>query len=181
MNVLIVVDVQNDFSSTGALPIKGGEEVVPVINRLMPWFDRVVLTQDWHPNGHCSFQKWPTHCVQGSKGAEFIRGLNTDYAHLILRKGTDVGMDSYSAFVENDQKTATGLQGWLNSQGINDVYVAGLALDYCVAWTAIDSARSGRQTRVIMDACRGILPATMTEAVAKMQGVGVKTITSANL
>jgi nicotinamidase/pyrazinamidase len=181
MNVLIVVDVQNDFSSTGALPVKGGEEVVPIINKLMPWFDKVVLTQDWHPEGHVSFKTWPTHCVQGSAGAEFIRGLRHDYADLILRKGTSRFLDSYSAFTENDRTTTTGLAGWLAAHQINNVYIAGLALDYCVAWTALDSAGSGRQTRVIVDACRGILPETMKEAVVKMQQKGIEMVTSTDL
>lgn len=173
MRALIVVDVQNDFSSTGRLPVKGGEEVVSVINKLMPRFDKVVLTQDWHPEGHCSFLKWPKHCVQGSNGAEFIRGLDTRPANLILRKGMSVDIDSYSAFVENDRRTVTGLAGWLNMTGANEVFVCGLATDYCVSWTAIDSARSGRKTSVILDACRGILPDTIKDAMTAMAAAGV--------
>lgn len=181
MKALLVVDVQNDFSSHGALPVKGGEEIVGVINRMMPFFDKVVLTQDWHPEKHCSFGQWPRHCVQGSHGAEFIRGLDTRYASLILRKGTNVKIDSYSAFTENDKTTTTGLAGWLAAHSINDVYVCGLALDYCVAYSAFDCVGSGRQTCVIMDACRGILGSTMNEAVAKMQQKGIQTILSTDL
>lgn len=181
MKALVVVDVQNDFSSSGSLPIKGGEEVVPIINKLMPFFDKVVLTQDWHPRDSVSFQKWPIHCVQGSKGAEFIKGLETKYATLILRKGTNPKIDSYSAFVENDKTTTTGLARWLGAVDCNEVFVCGLALDYCVYWTAMDSAGSGRNTTVVLDACRGILPASMNEAVAKMQQKGIRVCLSTDL
>jgi nicotinamidase/pyrazinamidase len=139
------------------------------------------MTQDWHPEGHCSFGKWPRHCVMASKGADFIRGLHTEYADLIIRKGTNNNIDSYSAFVENDMKTPTGLQGYLSNHNIQNVFIAGLALDYCVAWTALDSARFGRNTSVILDACKGIAPDTQKEAIARMKAEGVNIILSTDL
>ena len=160
---LIVVDVQKDFLETGALPVKEGSQVVPVINRIIPKFKNVVFTQDWHPEGHISFASshpgealysmidvsygkqvlWPEHCVQDTAGAEFVEGLNTDNGVCFVKKGAHPNIDSYSAFLEADRKTKTDLAVWLKSQGINEVFVCGLATDFCVSWTALDAADEG--------------------------------------
>ena len=173
---LVVVDVQNDFCPGGALEVPDGDAVVTVINAIAPRFPALVLTQDWHPPGHLSFASshegkapfettalpygeqvlWPDHCVQGTHGAAFHRDLDTDGADLVLRKGFRRAIDSYSAFYENDRSTPTGLAGYLRSRGISRLLFAGLATDFCVAWSAIDGAREGFEVAVIEDACRGI-------------------------
>ncbi|MBU1176748.1 MAG: bifunctional nicotinamidase/pyrazinamidase [Alphaproteobacteria bacterium] len=173
---LIVVDVQNDFCPGGALAVPGGDEIVPHVNSLISEFDHVVLTQDWHPSGHASFASlypgrkpfdtielnygtqvlWPDHCVQGSHGAAFHADLRTDKAELIVRKGFRHGMDSYSAFFENDRETPTGLAGYLRERGIISVTLCGLAFDYCVGFSALDAASAGFATAVIAHACRAI-------------------------
>jgi len=175
-DVLIVVDVQNSFMPGGSLAVPAGDEVVPIINRLASRFSNVVLTQDWHPAGHGSFASshpgrrafdrvtlpygeqvlWPDHCVQGSEGAALHRDLAIDNAQLVVRKGYHPGVDSYSAFVEADRTTKTGLAGYLRERGIDTAYICGLATDFCVAWTAIDARRAGFRACVIEDACRAI-------------------------
>ncbi len=175
-DVLIVVDVQNDFCPDGALAVPRGDEVVPIINRLAVRFRNVVLTQDWHPRGHLSFASshpgkqpyetisapygpqllWPDHCVQATPGAEFHKSLRVPHAGLILRKGIDRSIDSYSAFYENDRKTPTGLIGYLRERGLTRVFLAGLALDFCVRYSAEDARREGFAVFVIEDGCRGI-------------------------
>jgi nicotinamidase/pyrazinamidase len=175
MLALIVVDVQNDFCPGGVLAVAGGDEIVAQINNRMADFDAVILTQDWHPAGHSSFASshkadvfssiempygpqvlWPDHCVQGSFGAAFHKDLATDRADFILRKGYRPGIDSYSAFFENDRSTATGLEGYLKTRGVRDVTFVGLATDYCVAYSALDAARLGFAVSVDTALCRAI-------------------------
>ena len=175
MRALIVVDVQNDFCPGGALAVAGGDQIVAQINNVMVDFDAVILTQDWHPTGHSSFASshgadvfsnivmpygpqvlWPDHCVQGSFGAAFHKDLVTDRADLILRKGYRPGIDSYSAFFENDRSTATGLEGYCRTRRIQDVTFVGLATDYCVAYSALDAARLGFTVSVDTALCRAI-------------------------
>ncbi|MCC7348315.1 MAG: bifunctional nicotinamidase/pyrazinamidase [Variibacter sp.] len=175
-DVLIVVDVQNDFCPGGSLAVPRGDEVVPIVNRLGRAFPHVVLTQDWHPPGHTSFASshpgrrpfevigmrygqqvlWPEHCVQGSAGAQFHAGLRLPAAELVLRKGYDPAIDSYSAFYENDRRTPTGLGGYLRERGLTRVFLAGLALDFCVRSSAEDAQRLGLEAVVLADACRAI-------------------------
>lgn len=173
---LIVIDVQNDFCPGGALAVPAGDAVIPRINALMDSFATVVLTQDWHPAAHRSFASqhagaqpfsvtdmpygpqvlWPDHCVQGTPGADFHPALRTDPAQLILRKGFRPGIDSYSAFFENDRSTPTGLEGYLRSRGVQRLTLVGLAFDFCVAYSALDAVRLGFAVRVLEDACRAI-------------------------
>ena len=175
-DVLLVVDVQNDFCSGGKLAVPGGEEVVPALNRLATQFEHVVLTQDWHPAGHSSFASshpgrspydtvelaygpqilWPDHCVQGTPGSQFRKELNIAQAELILRKGYHREIDSYSAFYENDHNTHTGLAGYLRERGLERVFIAGLAFDFCVRFSAEDAKREGFSVVVVEDASRGI-------------------------
>lgn len=175
-DVLLVIDVQNDFCPGGALEVPRGNEVVPVINELIEGFDHVVLTQDWHPRGHSSFASvhsgaepfseismdygpqtlWPDHCLQGSTGAAFHDGLSWTKAAMVIRKGFRVGIDSYSAFFENDKTTPTGLTGYLRERGFTRVFCAGLAFDYCVRYSAEDACRQRFETIVVEDACRAI-------------------------
>lgn len=175
-DVLLVVDIQNDFCRGGALAVPRGGEVVPVINRLARRFEHVVLTQDWHPAGHQSFASshsgrkpyetievaygsqilWPDHCVQGTPGADFHKELQIPHAELVLRKGYHREIDSYSAFYENDRTTHTGLAGYLRERGLRRIFVAGLAFDFCVRYSAEDARREGFSVTVIEDACRGI-------------------------
>jgi nicotinamidase/pyrazinamidase len=201
-SALIVVDVQNCFVTGGTLAVKNGEAVVPVINRIAGAFDIVVMTQDWHTAGHVSFASahpgrkpydsvelaygsqvlWPDHCVQGTKDADLYQGLDLSRTQLIIRKGYHRDMDSYSAFMEADHKTATGLGGYLRQRGVRSVFLAGLATDYCVAWTAIDSRRAGFTTYVIEDACRGIdLQGSLAAAWQRMAREGVRRIQSADI
>ncbi len=173
---LIVVDVQNDFCNGGALAVPGANEVVPLVNRLIARHDHVVLTQDWHPAGHSSFASswegaepfssrrffygdqtlWPDHCVQGTHGAAFHPDLNIDKAQMIVRKGYHPGIDSYSAFRENDRMTRTGLDGYLKARGFTRLIFCGLALDYCVAWSAIDARQAGFDVAVVLEATAAI-------------------------
>ena len=175
-DVLLVVDVQNDFCPGGNLPVPNGDQVVPIVNRLGSRFAHVVLTQDWHPQGHQSFASshpgrkpfetialpygdqvlWPDHCVQGTTGAEFHGRLQVPHAELVLRKGYHRTIDSYSAFFENDRTTPTGLSGYLRERGLGRLFVAGLALDFCVRYSAEDAHRAGFGVVVIDDACRAI-------------------------
>jgi nicotinamidase/pyrazinamidase len=200
MKALVIVDVQNDFLPGGALPVPRGQEVAPVANRLMPWFDLVVATQDWHPAKHGSFAGqhpgkrvgdvvdlgglpqvlWPDHCVQGTGGAELAPGLNVGAIEKVFRKGTDPGIDSYSAFFDNGHRKATGLGGYLKARGVTDVYVMGLATDYCVKATALDAVGLGFTTWLVEDGCRGVdlRPGDVTKAVEEMVRAGVKVISS---
>lgn len=175
-DVLLVIDVQNDFCPGGALAVPRGDEVVRVINSLASHFPNVVLTQDWHPPGHLSFASthpgrrphetvtaahgpqvlWPDHCVQGTAGADFHNSLRIPHAGLVLRKGIRRAIDSYSAFFENDRKTPTGLVGYLRERNLTRIFLAGLALDFCVRYSAEDATRAGFTVAVIEDACRGI-------------------------
>lgn len=201
-SVLIVVDVQNCFVTGGTLPVKDGERVVPVINKLAQAFENVVMTQDWHTPGHASFASthpgkkpfettklaygtqvlWPDHCVQGTPDAAVHKDLNLSHAQVIIRKGFHKDTDSYSAFMEADRKTSTGLAGYLKTRGIRECYVSGLATDFCVAWTALDARKAGFKCSVIEDACRGIdLNGSLKKAWDAMSKAGVKRIQSSDI
>jgi nicotinamidase/pyrazinamidase len=194
--------VQNDFMPGGALAVPKGDEVVPVINRLAAGFANVVLTQDWHPREHVSFASshpgrkpfettrlaygdqvlWPAHCVQGTRGAELHAGLQIPQAQLVIRKGHHREIDSYSAFMEADRKTATGLAGYLRERGLQQLFLCGLATDFCVAWTALDARAAGFDVSVIEDACRAIdLQGSLASAWKQMQQAGVRRTSSAEL
>jgi nicotinamidase/pyrazinamidase len=191
---LIVIDVQNDFCPGGALAVAEGDQIISRINGLMGEFSTVVLTQDWHPANHSSFAAnhpgaepfsltempygpqvlWPTHCVQGTSGAEFHADLRTDPAQLVIRKGFRPEVDSYSAFFENDHGTSTGLEGYLRNRGVTEVTLVGLATDYCVAYSALDAARLGFTVTVLEGACRAInLNGSLAEAQETMRAAGV--------
>ena len=199
---LVVVDVQNDFCPGGALEVPDGDAVVPAINRIAPRFAARILTQDWHPPGHRSFASshpgrapfetaelaygeqvlWPDHCVQGTTGAAFHPDLATDGADLVLRKGFRPGIDSYSAFYENDRRTPTGLAGYLRGRGVSRLFFVGLATDFCVAWSAIDGAREGFEVAVVEDACRAIdLDGSLAAAWEEMAAAGVARVRAADL
>lgn len=194
MHALLVIDVQNDFCPGGALAVPEGDLIVPGINALMDAADAVILTQDWHPAGHSSFASshegkgpyalvdmpygpqvlWPDHCIQGSEGAAFHDALLADRADLIIRKGYNPAIDSYSAFFENDHKTATGLEGYLRTRGISKVTCVGLALDFCVNFSAVDAAKLGFDVTVRQDLCRAIdMDGSLDAARAGMADVGV--------
>lgn len=196
---LLVVDVQNSFCPGGELAVPGGDEVVPLINHLSLLFENVVLTQDWHPAGHVSFASshpgkqpfqnldlpygpqtlWPDHCVAGSQGADFHPELEAEHARLIVRKGVHAQVDSYSAFVEADRATTTGLAGYLNALGVKKVWLAGLATDFCVAWSAIDARAAGFEAFVVEDACRAIdIDGSLADAWMRMRQAGVKRLRS---
>jgi nicotinamidase/pyrazinamidase len=198
-DLLLVVDVQNDFCPGGALAVPGGNEVVPPINRVAGYFSHVVLTQDWHSPNHQSFASahpgrrpfdsvelaygtqilWPDHCVQDTPGAAFHAGLDTRRAELIIRKGFDPAIDSYSAFFENDRRTPTGLGGYLRERGFTRLYIAGLATDFCVRYSAEDARRLGLEALVIDDACRGIdTGGSMTAASASFRQAGVRVLSA---
>jgi len=193
-HALIVIDVQNDFCPGGALAVTGGDDIVPGINALMADFTAVILTQDWHPANHGSFASqhagkspmdliqmpygaqvlWPDHCVQGSDGAAFHPGLNSDRADLILRKGYNPAIDSYSAFFENDKTTPTGLEGYLRSRGLTTLTMVGLATDFCVNYSAVDAARLGFAVTVRQDLCRAIdFDGSLSAAQSGMRAAGV--------
>ena len=194
MHALIVIDVQNDFCPGGALAVDGGAQIIPAINEMMPQFDAVILTQDWHPSGHSSFASshagkdpfalvdmpygpqvlWPDHCVQGSDGAQFHSALATDPADMVIRKGYNPAIDSYSAFFENDHKTPTGLHGYCQTRGITRLTMVGLALDFCVNYSAVDAAGLGYDVTVLQDACRAIdLDGSLAAALSGMKEAGV--------
>ena len=194
MHALIVIDVQNDFCPGGALAVDGGDQIIPAINEMMPQFDAVILTQDWHPSGHSSFASshagkdpfalvdmlygpqvlWPDHCVQGSEGAQFHSALATDPADMVIRKGYNPAIDSYSAFFENDHKTPTGLHGYCQTRGITRLTMVGLALDFCVNYSAVDAAGLGYDVTVLQDACRAIdLDGSLAAALSGMKEAGV--------
>jgi nicotinamidase/pyrazinamidase len=198
-DVLLVVDVQNDFCPGGGLAVPQGDAVVPIINRLAQNFAHVVLTQDWHPAGHKSFASahprkqpyemitlsygpqvlWPDHCIQGSFGAEFHGELQIPRAELVLRKGFRSSIDSYSAFYENDHKTPTGLAGYLHERGLKRVLLAGLAFDFCVRYSAEDARHEGFEVVVIEDACRGIdINGSMTQTRESFARIGVEVVSA---
>jgi nicotinamidase/pyrazinamidase len=191
---LIVVDMQNDFCDGGALAVPGANAIVPLVNGLIARFDHVVMTQDWHPADHASFAAswqdaapfstadfaygaqtlWPTHCVQGTAGAAFHPDIDTSKAQLIVRKGFHAGIDSYSAFRENDRTTPTGLDGYLKARGFTRVVLCGLALDYCVAWSALDARRAGFDVAVALAATAAIdLDGSRARMLAEMRHAGV--------
>ena len=201
-DALIVVDVQNDFVRGGALAVPDGEAILPLVNRLTGGFAQVVLTQDWHPVGHASFASshpgakpfdviamsygqqvlWPDHCVQGSRGAALVNGLAVDSAFLVLRKGIHPAVDSYSAFLEADRKTTTGLGALLSARGVGRVFICGLATDFCVAYSALDARAAGFETLVVEDACRAIdASGSLAAAWARMDAAGVRRIASSAL
>jgi nicotinamidase/pyrazinamidase len=198
-DVLLVVDVQNCFVPGGTLPVKGGDEIVPLINRLAKAFENVVLTQDWHTPGHISFASshpgkkpfetislpygtqvlWPDHCVQGTADANLHPGLQIPHAQLVIRKGYRRHVDSYSTFVEADGKTVTGLTGYLRERGLRRVFLAGIATDFCVAWSALDARKAGFAVVVIEDATRGIdANGSLGKAWQDMSGAGVQRVNS---
>lgn len=199
---LIVVDVQNDFCPGGALAVDGGDAVVPLVNAIAPRFAIRVLTQDWHPADHRSFAAnhpgaapfssvempygpqvlWPVHCVQGSRGADFHPGLDTTRADIVIRKGFRPEIDSYSAFFENDRTTPTGLAGYLRERGTTEVWLAGLATDFCVGFSALDAARLGFRVTLITDAARAIdLDGSLGRAMSDMAAAGVTLARAAEL
>jgi len=193
-DLLLLIDIQNDFCPGGALAVAGGDEIVPVVNGLAARFAHVALTQDWHPAGHRSFASahsgrspyesvafpygmqtlWPDHCVQGTPGADFHPALQVTRAELVIRKGFRSEIDSYSAFYENDRRAPTGLAGYLRERGFARVVLCGLATDFCVAYSAIDARRLGFETVVLLDACRGIdLGGSLAAALTSMREAGV--------
>lgn len=199
---LLMIDIQNDFCPGGALAVTGGDEVVSVVNGLQNKFSVSVLTQDWHPANHTSFADnhtgaepfsvtemaygaqvlWPRHCLQGSSGAAFHAGLETDRADLVIRKGFRSGIDSYSAFFENDRTTHTGLAGYLKERGVTDVYLTGLATDFCVHYSAIDAIGCGFRATLVEDAARAIdLDGSLKAAMDDMADKGVAVVNSAEI
>jgi nicotinamidase/pyrazinamidase len=201
-DILLVVDLQNDFCPGGGLAVPHGDEIVPLVNGLAARFAHVVLTQDWHPRGHLSFASsypgkkpyetvalaygtqvlWPDHCVQGTHGAELRADLAVPHAELVLRKGYHREIDSYSAFVENDRKTATGLAGYLRERGFTRIFVAGLAFDFCVRYSAEDAHREGFKVTVVEDACRGIdVAGSMAQTRRGLAELGIPCIGAATL
>ena len=201
-DVLVVIDVQNDFCPGGALAVADGDAVIDPIHRVAAKFDHIVLTQDWHPAGHASFASahagkrpfeqielsygmqtlWPDHCVQGSKGAEFHQALHLPRAELILRKGFRPQIDSYSAFFENDRVTPTGLAGYLDERNLNRIFLAGLAYDFCVGYSALDARRLGLSAVILRDACRAIdLNGSVAKIEAEVDRAGVVLIQSAEV
>ena len=195
-DVLIVIDVQNDFCPGGALAVPQGDAIIPAVNRLAASYAHVILTQDWHPRGHASFASshpgnhpfetieasygaqvlWPDHCVQGTTGAALHPGLEVPHAELVLRKGFRTAIDSYSAFQENDHRTATGLAGYLRERGFERLTLCGLATDFCVGFSAIDGRRAGFEVSVVTSACRAIdIDGSLAQAMRSMSEAGVTT------
>lgn len=202
MKALLIIDVQNDFCPGGALAVPDGDAVVPIINKLSQQFDIVLQTQDWHPAGHLSFASsheakepydtierpygeqvlWPEHCVQGSEGAAFHPELETSRSQLIVRKGFRKQIDSYSAFYENDNETATGLAGYLRERDVDKLFVAGLATDFCVKWSVLDGLKEGFNVTVIEDAVRGIdIEGSVDQAWDEMHIAGAQSVPSSKL
>lgn len=200
MKALIIVDVQNDFLPGGNLAVASGDEVIPVINRLIPAFDQVIATQDFHPAGHGSFASshkghkpgevidlngldqilWPDHCVQGTEGAAFHKDLQLPERSKVFQKGTDPGIDSYSGFFDNGHRKSTGLADYLRGQGIKDLYITGLAADYCVKFTVLDALKEGFNTTLITDATRGVnlQPEDTANALREVEEAGASLSTS---
>lgn len=203
MRALILVDIQNDFLPGGALEVPGGDKIIPLINHLQPFFQLVVATQDWHPADHGSFAAnhpgttvgdlvdlngltqvlWPVHCVQGSEGAALSQELDATRIRKIFVKGTDSGIDSYSGFFDNGHRKATGLENYLRDQQVDEVFIVGLAADYCVKFTALDSRASGFKTYVVTDATRGVNLSTndTREAFSQLEAAGIHLISSAEV
>ena len=202
MKALLIVDIQYDFCPGGALAVPDGDTIIPTVNQLIDHFDVIVQTQDWHPEGHSSFASshegkepfdtvemdygtqvlWPDHCVQGSKGAEFHEDLNTLKSQVIIRKGFRRMIDSYSTFFENDQKTATGLTGYLKQRGITDLYTVGLATDFCVKWSILDGIDEGFNMHIVEDAVKGIdLNGSIVKAWEEMKKKGVRVTQSEDI
>ena len=203
MKALILVDLQNDFLPGGALAVSGGDEVIPIANQVQKHFELVVATQDWHPADHGSFASnhegrepgqvidlngldqvlWPVHCVENTPGAAFVDGFDTSRVDRVFQKGTDPGIDSYSAFYDNDHKTSTGLAEYLRKKRVTDVYIMGLATDYCVKYTALDALGEGFRTFVIEDGCRGVelQPGDVDRALDRMRTLGVVAIDSGSI
>ena len=203
MKTLILVDIQNDFCPGGALAVTAGNEVVEIANRLMPKFDWVVATQDWHPANHRSFASqnngvsigevfdlngiqqiaWPDHCIQNTHGAEFVAELNTDHINKIFPKGTDTEIDSYSGFFDNDHRNATGLGDFLKEKNVTEAFVMGLATDYCVKFTALDAIKIGLNTKLVVDGCRGVelSPGDIETATGEMKNAGVEIVRSTEI
>ena len=202
MKALLVVDIQNDFCPGGALAVPDGDSIIPTVNKLINRFDVIVQTQDWHPAGHSSFASsyddkepfetteldygtqvlWPDHCVQGSKGAEFHPDLNTLKSQVIIRKGFRKSIDSYSTFFENDQKTSTGLTGYLKERGVTDLYTVGLATDFCVKWSILDGIDEGFSMHIVEDAVKGIdLDGSLEDAWKEMKEKGVHIVHAAEI
>jgi nicotinamidase/pyrazinamidase len=198
-DLLLVIDVQYDFLPGGSLAVTGGDEIIPLINRLGRTFTNIAMTQDWHPAGHISFASshpgkapfelialpygpqvlWPDHCVQGTHGAEISAAIDLPHAQLIIRKGYHGNVDSYSGFREADRTTKTGLAGYLNERGVRRLFLAGLATDFCVGWSALDAVSAGFETYVIEDACRAIdANGSLVAAWSAMAAAGVKRIAS---
>lgn len=201
-SALIVVDVQNGFTPGGHLAVAHADQIIPKINQLATHFDNIVLTQDWHPENHISFAEnhagknpfdtvelnygtqvlWPSHCVQGTHDADFNPDLNIPRAQLIIRKGFHSEIDSYSAFMEADHQTSTGLAGYLKERGVDTVYIVGIATDFCVAWTAIDAAKKGFKSYVIADATKAIdLQGSLQHAWQDMLASGVKRVVAQDI
>lgn len=201
-NALILVDIQNDFCPGGALAVNEGDKIVPVVNKLMDKFDYVIATQDWHPENHMSFAAnnnknigdlievngstqvmWPVHCTQNSNGAEFVETLDTSKIDKVFQKGTDTKVDSYSGFFDNDHKSKTGLDDYLKEKDINEIYVTGLATDYCVKYTVLDALKLGIKTNLVIDAVRGVdlNAGDVDNAVNEMKQAGAKIVNSAEL
>ena len=193
-DALVVIDIQNDFLPNGALAVSNGDAIIPIVNQIMPLFPHVAFSQDWHPDHHVSFEKnhpnkeayqtitldygdqtlWPTHCVANSWGAAFSDKLETQWAHAIIRKGFSPQVDSYSAFIEQDGITPTGLQGWLKERSITRIFVCGLATDFCVCYSALDGIKLGFEVVLIEDASAGInLQGSLEEAYRQMKAAGV--------
>jgi nicotinamidase/pyrazinamidase len=203
MKALILTDIQNDFLPGGALAVPEGDDVIPVANRLQEAFPLVVATQDWHPANHGSFAAnhpgkkvfeqidlnglpqtlWPVHCVQNTAGAALAASLKQDRIFKVFRKGTDPGIDSYSALFDNGHRKSTGLGEWLKQKGVTDVFVCGLTTDYCVKFTALDAAQLGFKTVVIKDACRGVnlRPDDVNRAITEMKRAGVAIVQSGEI
>jgi len=203
MDALILTDIQNDFVPGGALAVDGGDRVVHVANRLMPHFELVVATKDWHPADHQSFASqhpgmrigevveldglpqvlWPDHCIAGTQGAEFVSGLNTAGIHRVFEKGTNRAIDSYSGFFDNGHRQATGLGDFLRERKVTDVFVMGLATDYCVKFTALDAVELKFNTHLILDGCRGVdlTPGDVDDAVEELSAAGVNVTDSTQL
>ncbi len=201
MNALILVDIQNDFVPGGALEVPEGDQVVPVANRLMPYFDLVAATKDWHPADHLSFAGqhpgkdvgevielaglpqvlWPDHCIEGTAGAEFVSGLDVAGIHGVFEKGTDRTIDSYSGFFDNGHRQMTGLGDFLRQRQVAEVFVMGLATDYCVKFTALDAVGLGFRTHLLLDGCRGVNlnPGDVDRAIEELQEAGVRVTESA--
>jgi len=199
MKTLLIIDVQNDFCPGGALAVPDGDSIIPVINSMIPMFDAVIQTQDWHTEGHHSFASshngkepydtiemdygtqvlWPDHCVQGTNGADFHPDLNTTKTEVIIRKGFRKEIDSYSTFFENDQKTPTGLTGYLQERGISEIYVAGLATDFCVKWSVLDGLKEKFTVHVVEDAVKGIdIEGSVEQAWIEMEKAGAEITSS---